>query len=107
VVPVRIKFNGERMSWSESDEWDPTSSTSVYALGQPELGHVLSMPRIESHRRNLRYENSDKADFDVGIPFYSVHKTQIGEQWKHTNEAAQVPPYLQTNSLSMLYNSDQ
>jgi hypothetical protein len=87
VLPIRVQFKGERYAFVEMDEdWMPRSNTAVYALGQPELGYVLDKPR---GAKPYSYFSSYSKPLE-GIPFYSVHKTTIGEQWQHSNSPADV-----------------
>jgi hypothetical protein len=77
-----VKFHGTRLSLAaEIDEYHPECETSVYALGQQELGHILSMPRVEAWRTSRRYTDQVQAALSVGIPFYSVHKMRNGQLW--------------------------
>jgi hypothetical protein len=105
-VPVRIKFHGERSSWPDWDEWNPESETSVYALGQQELDHILSMPRLDKAAIwDMCNPTVLETDFRVGIPFYSVHKTQVGELWKSQYNPGEVSLISSPLSLLCLINA--
>jgi hypothetical protein len=83
------------------DEFSPDCETSVYALGQQELGHILSMPRIKARTSRREWQES-KAGLKAGIPFYSIHKTRIGELWTKTHNRGSVFLY----SLPLIVRDD-
>jgi hypothetical protein len=60
----------------------------VYAMGQPELGHILSSYRQPGEIGEGHHSYQEKPE--LGIPFYSIHKEKLGERWAHTNEPANV-----------------